>query len=108
MMMEMVLDIFLMLAYIAFWCYIGYRILIFAIDKMFILIKKSKWFRVFFGFFMSMIFATAGLFVLRDYYSGKATGKILFAAVVSLMLSLCLLYCTFVAYKDKRGEIDFE
>lgn len=108
MMMEMVLDIFLMFAYIIFWCYIGYRIMIFLMDKMIALIYKSKWFRVFVGFFGSIIFAIFSLIELRDYYSGKETGEVLFIAVVSLMLSLYFLYYTFVAYKDKRGAIDFE
>lgn len=105
-MIETALNILLIVGYVAFCCYIGYKILIFLIDKTFILIKKSKWFRVFVGLFGSMICVVFGVLKLGDYCSGKEPGKSLFIAIVVLINSLFLLYCTFRAYRDKRGEIE--
>lgn len=105
-MIETAQNIFLIVGYVAVVCYIAYKIMMFLMDKMSTLIKKSKWFRVLVGLFGSIICATAGVLKLEDYYSGKETGEDLFIILVTLIASLVLLYYTFLAYKDKRGEIE--
>jgi hypothetical protein len=105
-MVKAALNIFVIVGYIAIVCFIAYKIMIFLMDKIFALIKSSKWFRVLVFFLGSLMCGTAGVMQLKGYYSGEETEKTLFIAPVLLIASLFFLYCTFLAYKDKRQKIE--
>ncbi len=106
MMMETALNIFLIVGYVTVVCYVAYKIMMFSIDKICTLIKKSKWFRVLVFLFNSILSVAVAAIKLEDYYSGKETGEVLFVVFVLLIASLFFLYVTFLAFKDKRGEIE--
>lgn len=96
-------NIFVIVAYVGLVCYVAYKIYSYLADKMFILIEKSKLFRILFFAFMSVFFFVTGLISMSDYFAGVTSDSNQYFPLF-LGLSVFLMYGAFVAYKDPRQD----
>lgn len=95
--------IFFIVIYVAFFCYITYKIVMYLMDKMFNLILRSKVFRIMLFATLSLLFLWTGLLQLFDYNAGKNL-ELTRLFPLALGVSGLLLYFTVWAYRDCREK----
>ncbi|NGX42613.1 MAG: hypothetical protein K940chlam7_00893 [Chlamydiae bacterium] len=95
-------NILLIVSCVGLACYIGYKVIVYLIDKMSSLIERSRVFRIMLFAIMSILFFVGGLNQLFDYYAGKQLELTRYFPL-SFGVSGVLIYLTVLAYyKDPK------